>query len=250
VPRFLTLCLLVSLAVAGCNTKTVKTGLDAEDHYLRGEKFLKKKHYLQAIEEFRIVTYNFPGSDLVDDAQYGLAEVYFLSGDYVNAISEYQKILRDYPLSPYVDEAQFKIALSYFHQSLPPQLDQENTYKALEEFNRFLEEYPSDGELVDEARRKILECRTKLAEKAFLNAKLYERLGDYEAALIYYGEVVSEYSDTKWFAHAQFGIGEVLLKQGKKEEALEAFKKVLNGSENRKLKRKASKRIDEIVKKR
>ncbi len=246
--RYLYLTLLMFIfTTAGCSSQKLNTPLTASDYYQRGEKFLDKKDYLKAIETFRTITTNFPGSDLVDDAQYGLAEAYFRSGEYSTAISEYEKLIREYPLSGFVERAQFRIGECYLRRSLPPQLDQEETYRALDKFNRFIQEYPSSA-LVPQARQKILECRTKLAQKAYLNGRLYAKLKAFDAALYYYQKVVDQFGDTKWFAQAEFEIGEILLKEGKKDLALDAFQRVLTRSSDEKLKKKAAQRIKKLRK--
>ncbi|HDN67873.1 MAG TPA: outer membrane protein assembly factor BamD [Firmicutes bacterium] len=244
--RYLYLALLVSIiTIAGCSSQKLNTPVTASDYYQRGERFLNKKDYLKAIEAFRTITTNFPGSDLVDDAQYGLGEAYFRSGEYSSAISEYEKLSREYPLSGYVEKAQFRIGQCYLRQSLPAQLDQENTYRALERFNRFIQEYP-DSDLIPQARQKILQCRTKLAEKDYLNGRLYARLRAFDAALYYYQKVVDQFGETKWSALAQLEIGEILLKQGKKDQALRAFQRALASSSDKKLKKRALQRIKKI----
>lgn len=237
--------LVLIFIITGCSSQKLNTQLTASDYYQRGEKFLNKGDYLKAIENFRTITTNFPGSDLVDDAQYGLAEAYFRFGEYINAISEYEKLIREYPLSEFAEKAQFRIGECYLRQSLPAQLDQENTYRAREKFNRFIQEYPS-SELIPQARQRILECRTKLAKKDYLNGKLYARLKAFDAALYYYQMVIDQFGDTKWAVAAEFGIGEIMLKQGKKDRALSSFQKVVTRSSDEKLKQRAAQKIKKI----
>jgi len=224
-----------------------KTELSAKDHYQLASEYLAKKDYVKAIEEFQTLVYNFPGSEWVDDGQYGLAESYFLSADYVNALFEYERIVSDFSMSPLVEKAQFKIAMCYFDQSLDAHLDQENTYQAIEAFITFLEDYPNSS-LVKEARAKYAVCRARLAEKAYKNGELYLKRNYYEAALLYFREVLDHYGDTPWVHHAQFGIGSTFLKQGKMEEARKAFEKVVQNGTDARLKRKATQKLKDIEK--
>jgi len=224
-----------------------KTELSAKDRYQLASKYLEKKEYAKAIEEFQTLVYNFPGSEWVDDAQYGLAESYFLSGDYVNALFEYERIVNDFSMSPFAEKAQFKIAMCYFKQSLDASLDQEDTYRALEAFANFLEDYPNST-LAEEARAKYSACRAKLAEKAYKNGELYLKMDQYGAALLYFREVLDRYGDTPWVRYAQFGIGRAFLKQGKRDEARRAFEKVVQNGTDERLKRKATQKLKEIEK--
>ena len=224
-----------------------KTELSAKDHYQLASKYLAKKDYIKAIEAFQTLVYNFPGSEWVDDAQYGLAESYFLSADYVNALFEYERIVNDFSMSPSVEKAQFKIAMCYFEQSLDALLDQENTYQAMQAFINFIEDYPNSS-LAEEARVNYTACKAKLAEKAYKNGELYLKRNYYEAALLYFREVLDHYGDTPWVHNAQFGIGCVFLKQGKMEEARQAFEKVVQNGADARLKRKATQKLKDIEK--
>lgn len=237
-----------ALLLSSCGPKQFKVELDAEDRYQLAKRYLDKGNYSQAIAEFKKIIFDYPGSAIVDDAEFGLGEAYFYSKDYSLAVAEYGRLLSDFPQSEYADDAQYKIGLCYFHQSLPAELDQEYTYRAIEEFQKFLDDYPH-SELADKARGKIFECRAKLAKKAFKNGQLYLKLKDYTAALIYLREVLNEYEDTKWAAWAQFEIGEVYYRQERYGEALEAFLKVVaDYGDNERLSLKAEKRIEAIRK--
>lgn len=232
-----------------CGPERFKVKLDDEDRYQLAVQYLEKGNYDRAIAEFKALILNFPGSALVDDAEFGLAEAYFRSKDYNLALAEYKRLLRDFPQSEYADDAQYKIGLCYFRLSLPAELDQEYTYKAIEGFRRFLEYYP-DSELAGEAKKKIFACREKLARKTYKNGCLYLKLKEYEAALIYFQDVLNEYEDTKWAAWAQLGIGEVYYRQGKYESALEAFLEVMvNYGDHQKVSTKARKRMKTIRRK-
>lgn len=242
------LMLAVSVCVFGAQcASSQKKERSAKDQYQLASEYLEKKEYINAIEEFQALVYNFPGSEWVDDGQYGLAESYFRSEDYVNAVFEYERIVNDFSMSPLVEKAQFKIAMCYFKQSLDAVRDQENTYQAIQGFLNFLEDYP-DSPLAKEARAKYSTCRAKLAEKAYKNGELYLKMGQTEAALLYFREVLDTFGDTSWTHHARYGIGCALLKQGKRDEARQALEQVVrNGTEER-LKRKAQKKLKEMEK--
>lgn len=223
------------------------------ERYEQATRLLEKGNYEQAIEAFQALVYSFPGSEVVDKAQYGLAESYFGLKDYVSAGLEYEHLVDHYPSSPLADDAQFKVALCYFKQSPRPALDQTDTEKALAGFYRFIDDYP-DSPLVPEARERIKDCRTKLAEKQYLNAELYLKLKKYKAARLYFEDVVTRFPDTQWALSAWFDMGELLLKQKKRDEALEAFQHVLdsqgdgNSALEKTLKEEALRKIEWIQK--
>ncbi|MFH1007342.1 MAG: outer membrane protein assembly factor BamD [Candidatus Latescibacterota bacterium] len=224
-----------------------KKELTAKEYYQIASKYLARKEYLKATESFQALISNYPGSEWVDDGQYGLAESYFCSLDYVNALFEYKRIVDDFSMSPLVEKAQFKIAMCYFKQSLDAVRDQENTLQAAQAFVAFLEEYP-DSPLAKEAQEKYAASRTKLAEKEYRNGELYLKMGQYEAALLYFGEVLDTFGDTLWVPHARYGIGCALLKQGEREGARQAFGQVVGSGTDERLIKKAKKKLKEMEK--
>lgn len=244
--------LLLSLGIltlmSGCGPGPPKAKLDAEDQFLLAKEKYDHRKYLEAQTEFQKLIWNFPGSDYVDEAQFHLAECLFHQEDFPAAIHEYQRLLSNYSQSPLADAAQYKVALCYYKESLPAQLDQEFTHKVIQELRIFLEDYPN-SEYVPEAQKLLLAARTKLAKKEYFNGHLYYRMGEYSAAIIYFEEILNDYSDTKWADDTQFAIGECQQSQKKWEQALESYRKVLEISTSEKLIRRAQKRIGKIKKK-
>ncbi len=233
------------LFLFGCVGGQVAVTKDAQYYYDRADRALKKGKCLEAIETFSKVVTSFPGSDLSDDAQYRLGNAYFCSEQYTEAIFEYERVIENHRRSPFVERAEFQIARCHFEQSLPVKLDQSETEKASRLFALFQRNYP-ESSLSEEAQKYISKCRDKLAEKLYLAGKDYSKLGDKEAALIYYNEVLNLYDDTNWVSYAQFGKGEILLDQGKFDEALNAFSKVTERNSNKNLLRKAYQKINKI----
>ncbi|MFQ6618764.1 MAG: outer membrane protein assembly factor BamD, partial [Fidelibacterota bacterium] len=129
------------------------------DDYLKlGLEYFQDRKYQKAIEEFTYIIYNAPVSEYADDAQFYIGESHFQLKEYILAISEYQRLIRTHPQSPLVEDARFKIGLSYFKLSPKYYHDQENTYKAIESFQEFLEDFPG-SKYRDEAQQKIDICR-------------------------------------------------------------------------------------------
>jgi outer membrane protein assembly factor BamD len=222
--------------------------MDAHFYFNRGLEEMKKKDYPKAIQDFQTVVESFSGSEIVDQALFNLAEAHFKNEDYLTSAYEYERVYTDYPSSDYAAQAQYKKALSYFMESPQASLDQENTRLALDEFNRFIENYPNNS-LVADAQAKIEELREKLAYKEYLSAQLYFRMKRYDAAIIYYKMVISEFPRSSWVDDAQFGIGMAHMKKKEYTEAREVFEQLLAGEKTEPgIKKKASKQLLEIQK--
>ena len=179
--------------------------------------------YLEAQDEFSVITLNYPGSVVVDSAEFYLGETHFQLKEYILASASYQRVVTQYPRSLLVPQAQFRIGECYYHLSPIYALDQEYTRKAIEELQRFLEDYPDD-DMRSKAEEYLFSCRQKLAKKEYTSGILYVRIAAYTSAIIYLDEILNNYYDTKYAPLALFYKGEALQKDKRVSEALEVFR--------------------------
>ena len=233
-----------SLTIVGCSSSAPRLK-GAEAYFEEGQKALDKKRCVQAIEKFQRLVNNFPGSRLAPDAQYYLAEAYFCSEDFVNAVFEYQRLLDTYPSSQWLDDAQFKIGESYFQQLHRPELDQKETYEALNYFRYFIEDNPASP-LAETARQRIVDCRTRLAQKHYINGQLYQRQGHLDAAVLTYEDVVRTYPDTPWYYHTLLQLGEIAQMRDDLSGARGYWEEVLSDSDEEKLQEKAREKLEKL----
>ena len=241
------LILILSIIFASCSSTKQKPVMTPEARLKHAIELFNKKHYLDAKTELTIIVLNYPGSSIVDKAQYYLAESHFKLKEYILAAAEYQKLLRNYPDSQYADDARYKIGLCYYELSPHYGLDQEYTYKAIDEFQRFLEDYPNSP-LKKDVQMKLTECRDKLAKKDYKDAELYRKMDEWKAAEIYYGFVINKYYDTPFGEKALFWKGEAQYHQGKYEEARNTLAQYLRKFPDGSYHSKAKKRLRSIRK--
>lgn len=167
---------------------------------LLGISLASKKE--RAVEIFRKVIENAPYGEYADIAQYKIGLYYWESGRYEEAIGEFRKIIDDYPKSELLDDARFQIALCFFKLYLRTEYDQEAIDKAIKELENFIEDFPEELRMVEEAHKILAQLNEKKAEHAFKIAQFYERQGSIESAVIYYKEVRDKYGGTSWAAKA------------------------------------------------
>jgi len=217
---------LLGLFMVSCSGRKPKPNMPAEERLEYAMKKFNKGDYLDAKTEFRIIILNFPGQNIIDKAQYYLAECHYQLKEYILAIAEYEKLVRMFPNSTYIDDAMFKVGLSNYTLSPKYALDQEYTLKAIEELQKFTEDFPK-SEYVDQATVLIEKCRDKLARKEYKSAELYRKMTDYEAAIIYFESVLSTYYDTEYAEDAQYWLAVCLQKDRQFERALAEFDRYL-----------------------
>lgn len=182
---------------ASCSSSKETESIPVEQRFTNAKKLFDNGDYLEAIEEFKIVTVQFQGSDYGDDAQYYLAESRFIREEYILASAEYDNLIRLMPNSPFASLARYKRAESFYQLSPKSQLDQKYTRYAVDNFQTFIEYSPADSLVID-AEVKITELTEKLAKKMFDGGKLYYRMEYYKAAISYFEKLVQDYHDTPY----------------------------------------------------
>lgn len=211
--------LLLTVIIAGCSSSVDTSKYNADEYFNYAMNLYNEEDYDVAVNEFQNITLQFPGSAVNDDAQFYLGMTYFKREQFLLAAYEFSKLIRNTPASPFVPEAQFMLAESYYELSPPYQLDQTYTKKAIEEYQAFIDFFPSSNK-VENAENKIKELNDKLAEKDFQSAVIYEKMEYERAAMKYYAQVFETYHDTKYAPLALYNKIKIELRKDLKNEAL------------------------------
>ena len=96
--------------------------------------------------------------------------------------------------------AQCPEALVYHHDAIS---------KAIESFQSFIEQYPGHPK-VNKAKEHLADLRSRNGEYLFNIGEYYFRNeGALDAAAIYFGRIVNDYSDTCWGGKAQEKLSEI-----------------------------------------
>jgi outer membrane protein assembly factor BamD len=214
---FAGVCFAAAMGI-GCGSSTPQATTTPEERFARGKALYEKEDYLNAINEFTILTLQYQGSSFAPDAQYYLGECRFARSEYELAAFEYSVVKRSYPASGRVADAQYKLALCYYNKSPKFSLDQQYTRKAIDEFQTFLEYYPAHLMAAD-ADAKIKELNLRLAKKQFETGELYARMEYYRAALLSFDAVIEKYHDTEYAPLASLAKAELLIHRDRYAEA-------------------------------
>ncbi|MFA5356923.1 MAG: outer membrane protein assembly factor BamD [Candidatus Omnitrophota bacterium] len=182
-----------------------------EREYRIGEEFMsgEKRKALgvplpvenPAIEIFGKVVDNSTYGPWAPAAQYklGLALKGLLR--YYEAEDAFNKVISNYPDSEWTVPARFQIASCRAAVSRGPEYDQWAANEAREKFEEFLQEHP-DAALSQDAEKNIQALREKEAQANLDIAGFYEKQKAYDAARIYYNQVINSYPDTGLAAKA------------------------------------------------
>lgn len=200
--------LLLIALVSSCKSKFEK--LRASNNiamkYQEAVKLYEKKKYSKAVILFEDLMTRYRGQAEAEDLYYYTAYTNYRLRDYTSARFHFKNFATTYPNSVRAEECRFMSAYCFYVDSPRPSLDQENTRKAIDELQLFINLYP-DGERAEEAGGLIQNLRDKLEQKAFANAKLYYDMGqpdDYRAAVIAFESMLRQYPDTRYAEEIEF----------------------------------------------
>ena len=84
------------------------------DNYQAAFEILKEQRYESAAMAFRQFLVSFPNSQLIDNAQYWLAESYYVTDQFDNALRQFQVVVSRFPRSRKVPDALLKIGYSNY----------------------------------------------------------------------------------------------------------------------------------------
>jgi outer membrane protein assembly factor BamD len=248
-----TLAAILAMLVTGCASSkrgSVPPGTAQPDQFLfdKGNEALKNKKWLTAREYFKQVNETYTQSPIRPDAKLGIGDTYLGEGSaqaLVLAIAEFQEFLSFYPTHARADYAQFKIGIAHFKQMRSPQRDQTETRETIREFTTFVQKYPN-SDLMPEVRSKLREARDRLSESEFEVGRFYFRIHWYPGAIERLQQVVKGDPEFSSRDGVYFFLGESLIKQGRKAEALPYYARLLEEFQQSEYLGEAKRRMEEF----
>jgi outer membrane assembly lipoprotein YfiO len=181
------------------------------------EKYNKKK-YLDCQDILAEVLTQCPGHSAYDTALFYQGKSMLASKKYDEAKTEFDRLATTYPKSPFYEESFYRIGQCMFLASNPPDLDQTTTKDAQSRLKDFCEFFPQSG-FTDSARALAAQTEDKLAEKEYLAARFYEKIEQYEAAVVYHKLLIQEFPQSKFVPEAMLAMAEDLIKSNRTGEA-------------------------------
>ena len=207
IPVIFALC-LATLFFVGCKSKfeKLRNSNNITMKYQEAVKLYEKGKYSKALILFDDLASKYRGRAEAEDLFYLIANANYKLKDYTSARFHFRSFASTYENSPRAEECLYMSAYCYYLESPRHSLDQDNTNKAINELQLFINRY-EDSPRVEEANKLVQNLREKLERKAFDNAKLYYNMGladDYRAAVIAFENVLRQYPDTKFAEEIEF----------------------------------------------
>lgn len=165
--------------------------------YAEAKRYYAEEDYYRAQTLFDQIAPVFRGAAQADSVYFMQAMCYYKQRDYILAGHYFSTFARTYGGSPFVQEADYMAAYCYYKNSPRPELDQENTILAIQNFQLYAIKYPK-SERMPQVKEYLMELQEKLVEKSYLSASLYYDLEDYKASLTALNNSLLEYPESEF----------------------------------------------------
>jgi outer membrane protein assembly factor BamD len=191
--------------LAGCKSKFEKLqeSTNTGKKYQEAIRLYNKGDYNKALILFEGLMQRYRGTKDAEDLSYYFAQTHYKLKDYATARYQFKLFADTYPNSPKAEESRFIAAYCFYLDSPNFSLDQDNTIRAIEALQLFINLYPK-SERVAEASTLITNLRDKLEMKSYSNARLYYDIGDYKSAVVAFRNSLRDYPDTKYAEEMEY----------------------------------------------
>jgi outer membrane protein assembly factor BamD len=189
----------VAFSTVGCSS--LKPGPVANPEKVCREKFAaaqkdyRKGHDADAQTKLRDLTVSCAGYDYVEEAQYLLAQSYYRTEQWLEAETEFGILVQNWERSRYLEEAKWKLCRAAYFQAPPWDRDPSLIQKAMEKDQAYLSDYPT-GPRADSAKADLSDLLDRLARRRYETGKLYLKMGEPQAATIYFQLLLKEYPES------------------------------------------------------
>lgn len=192
----ITVILLVLISSCSEYQKIYKSS-DYDMKYKKAMEYYDAEDYIRSSSLFEELMAVYKGTDAAEEVYYRYAYTFYYQHDYLMAGYYFRNFVTNFPTSKYADECAFMNAYCYYEDSPNINLDQNNTAKAIDEMQIFINRHPSSPR-IEECNRIIDELNDKLVQKSFNSAKLYFDLGEYRASITALNNSLLQFPDTRF----------------------------------------------------
>ncbi len=202
ISRWIGIFVVIVLFIGGCAipNKTAKSEkefykqLDADSVLQYAINLYRKEKYFRAQEVLSYLLEEYRTHPIAEKAYYYYALTFFGIGEPASAGYHLHVFINRFPESPLVPDAYYWKAYALYAMSLPYNLDQTYTKRAIEAFQLYLNLYPEHKHST-EAKKHIKTLRRRLQKKDIYNAELYYKIGEYLSAKIALTHVLEDWHD-------------------------------------------------------
>lgn len=175
--------LLLVLITTSCNDyqKAIKSE-DTALQFKYGTELFDQGKWSKANRLFELIVPKYRGKPQAEKLMYMHAMCFYKQEKYFLSAYRFEQFVTSYPNSEKAEEAAFLSAKSYYEESPIYSKEKEETIKAIEKLQLFVNIYP-ESQYLSEANTLVKALDLKLEKKAFEIAKQYNHIFDYKASI-------------------------------------------------------------------
>jgi outer membrane protein assembly factor BamD len=197
---------LLLVIVLFCSCNEYQNALKTEDVAIKfavASKLYDAGKYTKAIRLFEQIAPSYRGKPQAEKLFYMFSQCYYKTQQFYLAGFQFENFVSSYPKSEKLQEASFLGAKSYSMLSPTYSLDQEETTKAIDKLQTFIDMYPSSEYFAD-ANNTLKKLSEKIEKKVYENAKGYNTISDHKSAIVALDNFVTDYPGTIFKEDALF----------------------------------------------
>lgn len=190
---------LIFIGIGACKNSynRVLKSSDPNMKYDMAMEYYEAKRYKMAVPLFEELISLYRGTTKSEKIYFYYAYSNYHLENFILAGYYFENFVKTYPNSEFTEEAMFMSAYSDYRSSPYYSLDQEDSYRALDNLNLFMDTYPLSP-LKDSCNALVTQLRGKLEKKAFESAYLYFQIMEYQAALIAFKGVLRDFPESMY----------------------------------------------------
>ncbi len=168
---------------------------DVDLIYKKAFEYYEEEEYGKAQNLFELIINNLRGKVEAEKVYFYYSYTHYHLRRFVLASYYFSNFSTTFPNSTYREDADYMMAYSNYRLSPSYRLDQTYSSKAIDQFQLFVNTYPTSDK-VEECNKLIDEMRRKLEKKAFAEGELYYNLRQYQAATQSFENLLRDFPET------------------------------------------------------
>jgi len=195
--RYILIILIPIVFSTSCKYQKLLKSTDNKTKYEVAKEYYENEDYVKAMTLFEQLKPIYRGTEKGEEVSYYFAYCNYYTKNYILAGHYFRQFIGAFPNSQFAEECTFMNAYCYYLDSPKSTLAQESTYKALDEVQLYLGRYP-DNDRMEECNELIDDLTRKLQKKAYDNAFLYYKVGQFKAASVALKSSLELYPDSEY----------------------------------------------------
>ena len=200
---FITFICLLMLFASCSKFRKLQKSTDVDEKFAGAVEYYEKKEYFKAALLLEEIIPLLKGTEQAEIAQFYYAYCHYYQKQLTLAAYYFKSFYETFPRSKYAEEANYMYCITLSDDSPKYNLDQTNTYSALDAIQNFIMQYPETPNR-DKCNNLMDQLNHKLEVKAFENAKLYYNMDSYKAALTAFNNFRKDYPESELAEEAMY----------------------------------------------